>query len=277
MSAVLSRIRRPILALALALTLTASASAGSFDSPLDLRDVEVTLYARRALMQDAELGNLNLGVSVHFNPASLWGQGPTRELADRALQIVENVKGVYQVKDDMRITGNDKERALRELARGLAGDGLDVELFSFLGAAGEQGGALPSMPVAIPGEKRPVEVTTAHPEPKAWEQPVQTPSVQLLPPIPVTLPASGNPGVLLQMPHEDPVVEPPSGSDLRSMVERIRTLDPRFSEVRAEVSDGRVTLSGRVNSTEDLIELGRMLSQLPGARHVDLRGVRTGR
>jgi BON domain len=64
---------------------------------------------------------------------------------------------------------------------------------------------------------------------------------------------------------------------LLAEVEQFRIADVRFREVRPEVSDGRVTLSGRVDDMETLIELGRAISRLPGVRHVDLRGVVIGR
>src|SRR5262245_36029087 len=108
----------------LVLLVTATALARPGDSPVDLRDVEITLHVRQALMQDRELGPLNLGVSVLYNQATLWGGVPNRELADRALRIVEDVRGVYQVKDDLRVVGNEKDQVLRQLAIGLAGGGI---------------------------------------------------------------------------------------------------------------------------------------------------------
>ena len=95
--------------------------------------------------------------------------------------------------------------------------------------------------------------------------------------VPVILPTARTPDVLLPAPNPGADSEAASSMELGEIVDRVRSADPRFGEVRAEVSNGRVTLSGRVACAEELIELGRALSQLPGVRHVDLRGVRIGR
>jgi osmotically-inducible protein OsmY len=258
--------------LLLALLIVTPALARPGDTPLDLRDVEISVHVRQALMHDPEVGPLNLGVSVLYNQATLWGRVPSRELADRALRIVEDVRGVYQVKDDLRVAGNEKELALRQLAIGLAGGGVDPDLLLSEREEDRQEVSVPD-----PAQPRPQQVTTAQPDPKAWESQERGPAVMLLPPVPVILPTARTPDVILPAPKEDADPDAASSTELAAMVEHVRAADPRFADVRAEISNGRVTLSGSVASAEDLIELGRMLSQLPGVRNVDLRGVRTSR
>jgi hypothetical protein len=249
------RLFRIFSSLALLLAATGFAPADDPDSPLDTRDVEIAVYVRRALMQDPELARLNLGVSVRYNHATVSGDIPSRELADQVLHIVENVKGVYQVKDAMRVVDDEKEKAVQELAAGL-----------------EKGFFLPDLFNAPePPSQRPVEITTALPDPRAWEQP-SAPVVVLLPPVPVTpAPTTRTPANTLSVPREEEKV------DLAAMIERLKFAEERYRDVRVEISAGRVTLSGRVDSAEHLIDLGRAVSQLPGVGYVDLRGVEVAR
>jgi hypothetical protein len=253
MATLRSRLGKLLSSLAIVFAITGSAPAEDPVSPLDMRDVEIAVYVRRALMQDPEIARLNLGVSVRYNQATVSGNVPSRELADAVLRIVENVKGVYQVKDTMRIVEDVKEKAVQELAIGL-----------------EKGMFLPDLfNTPEPPSLRPMEITTALPDARVWEQP-STPVVILLPPVAVTPPIR-TPAITLSVPREEEKV------DLAAMIEQLRFTEERYRDVRVEISAGRVTLSGRVSSTEHLIELGRAVSQLPGVGHVDLRGVEVAR
>lgn len=246
----------PLLCLTLALlSCVGPARAEVPESLLDLRDIEITVYVRRALMQDPDISRLNLGVTVQYNQATVSGRVPNREVAEQVLRIVENVKGVYQVKDALRVVSDESEKAARDIMKAVEGGVLESDLFASLEGLTE--GA-------------PQQVTTAHPDPKVWEQPT-SPVVVLMPPVPVVTPVVKTPAITLSMPREEEAV------NLATLIERLRFAEERYRDIRVEVSAGRVTLSGKVESAEQLIELGRALSQLPGVRNVDLRGVQVGR
>ncbi len=252
-----------------ALGLLALALPASATEP-DLRDVQVAFYARRALAQDPELDALNLGVTVHYGRAVVWGVVPSQELAERALRVVENSKGIYGVRSELRILNDQSERAMLELLQGLASP--STHLLPPSESLSESGSGLPDRLNGPPDEPRPQQVLNAHPglppseTPDVAPRPALGASVTLLAPVPITAPAT---------PTARPAQLVVAG--LSVVAEEIRAADDRFREVRIEVSDGRLTLCGRVSSAETLIDLGRALSRLPGVRHVDLRGVQVSR
>jgi hypothetical protein len=268
MFAVLSHYR-PMSAALLLLAVTTPALTAPVDK-VDIRDVEIALYVRRALLQDPELAELNIGVSVHLNEATLWGNVPTVRLAEHALRLAEETRGVYAVHNDLTIHDNPREETLRQLVEGLAGKGFTPPPLSE--PQPESGSGLSGVVLGPPGEATPQEVCNARPDVRAFEKsepaerPVSTTGVTLLPPVLTASP----------VPMKPPVVTPVK-KGLLNQVEQLRAADARFRDVRAEVSDGRVTLSGRVDDMETLIDLGRAISRLPGVQHVDLRGVIVGR
>jgi hypothetical protein len=266
--------QRMLAATLLLLATAASALTAPLDR-VDVRDVEIALYVRRSLMQDPELAALNIGVSVRLNEATLWGNVPTVKLAERALRLAEDTKGVYAVRNDLTIHDNPREETLRQLVEGLAGKGVDLAPLSEPPA--ESGSGLSSVVLGPPGEAKPQQVFNARPDMPAFEksEPADHPIVSLLPPVFTTSPAAlTTPPVVLLAPRPPAI---PVKKGLLAVVDQLRTADDRFREVRAEVSDGRVTLSGRVDEMETLIDLGRAISHLPGVQYVDLRGVIIGR
>src|SRR5262245_17152768 len=58
-------------------------------------DIRLTLRCRRALAQDSELVRYTLCVTVRKGVATLWGRLPDQGLADRAVQIIRRVPGVF--------------------------------------------------------------------------------------------------------------------------------------------------------------------------------------
>src|SRR5437762_2073213 len=64
--------------------ITAPNAPGSARSEVVMRDLYLTIQARRALLRDKELGGLNVGVQVRNRVAILWGPVPTVELAFKA-------------------------------------------------------------------------------------------------------------------------------------------------------------------------------------------------
>ncbi len=93
----------------LAAALTAVLFGASADLPraaeptsqkkLTFRDIQWTVHARMALADDPILGPANLGVRVQDGVAVLWGPVPSEEARRRAVEIVKQVKGVFEVRD----------------------------------------------------------------------------------------------------------------------------------------------------------------------------------
>jgi hypothetical protein len=79
-------------------------SAGVISAPVDQaseRDVMLTIVARRALMLDAELGRLNIGVRVRNRVATLWGPVPSAELALKAEQRLHGLLDLLTVRSEL--------------------------------------------------------------------------------------------------------------------------------------------------------------------------------
>jgi hypothetical protein len=70
-------------------------------NPASERDVMLTILARRALMLDAELGRLNIGVRVRNRVATLWGPVPSAELALRAEQRLHGLLDLLAVRSEL--------------------------------------------------------------------------------------------------------------------------------------------------------------------------------
>jgi osmotically-inducible protein OsmY len=260
-------VRRFLVGLALLLAVTASArSAPPWESDrLEVRDVELTLLARRAVHQDSELARCNLGVSVRQGEATVWGSVPTRDLASHALAVVGRVRGVYKVRSDLLVAGGHEE-ALESLLAGLASGPSNSDPVPWYQSSDRgTGGSFAERLGDLPGESKPQEVINAHPPLSAW---LPHPGVTLLRPMPVT-----NPVARIEAQPEDRS----TGGDLREAVERVLSGDERFHDIRVEINNGIVLLSGRVRRPENLVELWRAVSPLPGVRSVDLRGVETSR
>src|SRR4051794_38164867 len=106
------------------LTVHAESPSQSFDA----RDVQLTLYVRRALSQDPDLARLNLFVSVRHGEATLSGAVPAWDIAERALKLVEKVEGIYFVRSSLRVSAARPEDALQDLLGGLADGGSGRDL-----------------------------------------------------------------------------------------------------------------------------------------------------
>src|SRR5262245_18641775 len=127
----------------------------------DFRDIQLALYARRALLQDQELAPLNLGVRVEYGEATLWGTVPSRALEEKALKLVGKVQGIYKVRSDLRVVSNGLAEALRKLLDGLAADGVPLDLFP--GGARDSSSPLAEL-LSPPGESTPSLTQSARPE-----------------------------------------------------------------------------------------------------------------
>ncbi|MBY0231904.1 MAG: BON domain-containing protein, partial [Gemmataceae bacterium] len=86
------------------------------DGPLAmLRDLRLTIQARRALQSDRVLSNLNLGVEVRGGVAVAWGPVPDDAAAQRAVSRLESLPGIVDVRTEFHSARLDraKEPAFR--------------------------------------------------------------------------------------------------------------------------------------------------------------------
>src|SRR5262249_39715327 len=67
------------------------------------RDLELTVKARKAMAQDEDLARAGLSVRVRQGVAVLGGAVPSAELLKRAVKKVEQVKGVLEVRSELRV------------------------------------------------------------------------------------------------------------------------------------------------------------------------------
>src|SRR5947209_7637347 len=76
------------------------------------RDVMLTMLARRALLLDAELAPLNLGVRVRNRVATLWGPVPSAELAFKAEQRLRGLLELLAVHSELIVAPGSAVAAL---------------------------------------------------------------------------------------------------------------------------------------------------------------------
>jgi hypothetical protein len=67
-----------------------------------IRDLRLTVLARRALQNDRELSRLNLGVRVTDGVATVWGPVPSDAVARQAVAKVRSVNGIYDVRSELQ-------------------------------------------------------------------------------------------------------------------------------------------------------------------------------
>jgi BON domain len=259
------------------LALWASLAAADPPTRPDLRDVQVTLYARRALLQDEQLAPCNLNVRVEMGVATVHGPVPSRELVDRVRTVLEKVPGVYGFRSELYVLAlPEPTESLRGLVERMAAGELmppPPSVFSQPDSLNEGVGLSAAL-----ANRPPREVQTARP---ALEEAAHGPTVSLLapidrlPPKPEALPATGvSLGVpRLDQPASSPRVEEHPAPPLASAVEEVCRASPRYRLLRANVDQGVVILTGQVARRDHLMELAGVLSRLPGVHHVDLRSV----
>jgi hypothetical protein len=83
-------------------------SAGPSSSPPSsdswLRDIRLTVHARRALAEDKTLARLNLGVKVRAGVATLRGPVPSADHIRRAVRTLEQVPGIHEVRSELYVS-----------------------------------------------------------------------------------------------------------------------------------------------------------------------------
>jgi osmotically-inducible protein OsmY len=209
-------------------------------APADAHDLRITLRARRALSQDAELGWLNIGVSVRQGFAMLWGRAPSQALEQRAVQQVQKVQGVFRVRSELRIEPVERER---DETPSLP---LSIRLPSI--------GRDPRSPGVLAGNPRECEPERHSMRDAAWlalPVPPQEPPALLLKPRPAA-----------------------ASEELVAGVTHLIRSDTRFAGVEPEVQEGVVTLRGTVALMDHAMDLARQISRLRGVTSVVVEQVR---
>jgi osmotically-inducible protein OsmY len=213
--------------------------------PSTVTDCRLTLFARQALQQDHALAFLNLGVSVHANVATLWGPIPSAELSRRAEEVVRQVPGIVAVRNELQI------------------DAAKVTVQNLFGLP------VPSSP------REPVRGQPPLPAGSLAKRPFEAKpniAVPTTPPIVISLrpPLPPDPPPAVVVPVSAQVTPP-----LETAVERVRSADARFRQVRLEIKDGIVHLRGMVPRGEDMYELAQQIAKVPGVKRVIVEEVQT--
>lgn len=196
-----------------------------------LRDLELTVSARRALRDDPALGRLKIGVLVTDAVATLWGAVPTVEDGRRAVKLLESVHGIAAVRSELRLEKGQKNDLL----------------------------ALP-----VP-EDPPTSSHAASPDPVSGS--LGTLTRRNPPPAPPPPPAAA----ALLPPVAAPALPTraaPAPTSPAAAVEALRSGDRRFRRIRAEVSGGTVVLFPADTPREDVMAFYEVLARVPGVERV---------
>jgi hypothetical protein len=261
-------------------------------------DLELTLRARKALLQDDKLAVQNLGVTVRERVAILWGTVPSKELSQRAEEFLRPVLGLQGVRNELRIdAGNAPAPDLAQVPRRPPTPLADSDPNGARDVAGRPPAAQwsaarqeqvwrpviegPSSSRAPTGAEMPgyPGATTDHHRQPLLAESQQKPggNVQTLRPRDPTQPTGrSNPPLAVMPPIAVPEQRENSnrGSSLAQTIDALRLRDPRFQNVQAQVAGGVVTLRGTADSRERLFELAQIVSRIPGVERVVVEEVR---
>lgn len=259
--------------------------ATSSDKPAG-QNCRLTLLARQALLQDAVLAPLNLGVSVKDHVATLWGPVPYGDLKRRAENRVLSVQGIAEVVNELYVDAAS-EPAVAPVVEPQQSMPLQAPGFE------------PVKPILDPVRKLPPPPAIPQP-PKENPQPSLTrtvgnqgqrlqadatgiqpinETVQLMPAmvLPQPGPAPIRPiSPIAPIPHIN-APTPNQGSTLAQAIDRLRLSEPRYQRIQVEVNAGVVSLYGQVARMEYAIELAQSISRQPGVQRVVLANVKADR
>jgi osmotically-inducible protein OsmY len=246
----------------------------------ELSDWELAHIARVAFWQDTELAPLNLQVSVEQGVATVDGPVPSEYLRKRALALLERLRGIRGVRDQVRVRSSPvvgEPRAKQFPPVDQPWPEHEPPLPS------------PSAPAAKPSSAR---LTNRPGAEEAKPPSASTTTWQPASGRGYWLPSNGvRAGLLAPQPQEAksdcdgpnvrlgaPVVAPQDRhSELARQVDDILQHDPRFSDVRFSIIGRTIYLRGRITSEVDRRELLRALESLTSveqvqAERLELRG-----
>jgi hypothetical protein len=220
-----------------------------------LSDCQRALRARKALAADPAIAPHNIGVSVRAGQVTLWGLVPSATVAQRAAELVRPVLGVLEVHNELHIVPPDDP------------------LIEFLAQPPRRLETMPVEPPFSPFPHAPSALTSR----PATTMPATGPSGSRTPGLVMpAIPVPPRPGAVTAPAAQlmRPASTAPAGS-LAAAVEHLRQGEARYRWVRADVQDGTVRLKGFVPRWEDMYDLARAVSHLPGVQHVVLEAVHT--
>jgi BON domain len=234
---------------ALFATAVAAAAPPAANSRDTIRDLQLTVHARKALHDDESLSSLNPGVRVRDGVATIWGTAPSAELIARAKKCVESVQGILSVRSELQVARPDRS-------------------------------AEPLVIPLLPPE--PLLSESASPDSLSGSIAPQAPGVRE--PVSAAPPAEPTAGVEYARPLSPPVdhattVRPsqahpvsrstaPASEPLQPAVERLRGSDPRFRSLRVEARGTTVVIAAAPERDEEVMALARAISRLPGVERV---------
>jgi hypothetical protein len=194
-----------------------------------IRDLRLTVLARRAFQNDRVLGPLNLGVKVHNGVATVWGPVPSSEVARQAVARIEAINGIYEVRSELQMRRPPEKPLYAEL--------------------GIPRGAPTRIQVAKPIE-RPDVANQA-------QRPTRTTEARSVAQIPQ--PAAVKPVATTTRPAQ---------MSLSAAVEQVKQSDQRFRGIPVNVF-GNVVVVGRSGATdEDVTALAQALRRVRGVAEV---------
>jgi hypothetical protein len=215
-----------------------------------IRDLELTIQARRVLAADETLGPLNLIVEVRGGVATVSGPVPSPILVPRAVGLLGQVRGLFQVRSDLYIVPEKRPPEILVAAP-------DVPTVTSSASPDPVSGSLNTLTGrAVPGFPKPDQEGDPAPAASAGGP------VALLPPETAAGPAPGPP-VAPASPSPGPAAD-----DLARAVERLRRGDERYAAFRVEARGGVLTVRGPADRGEDAMRFARALSGLPGVARV---------
>lgn len=228
----------------------------------------MTSLARQALDGDAQLGALNLGVSVRDEVATVWGTVPSSAIADRAVNCLRRVPGVARVDNQLTVECPTDPLVdfLKLPPRPLTPKplpGMRVQEPVEPRSTRTSHGPVPVWHPAAPVPPAPEPKLTSRPEPTAAVAAVTMPVI----PLPVLRPAP----VPLR---EEAVPVKAEQRDLSRVIADLQNPYEHLRGVKPEVRGGVVHLRGTVGSWQELQTFARAISQLPGVDRVVLSGLR---
>lgn len=218
-----------------------------------IRDLAVTVRARRALQEDSVLGALNLGVWVENGVAVVWGPVPSQDVGRRALAKLRSVTGIAEVRPDFHLRQPDADRLLADLTPRPVDALARIDVYKPDSARSEP---LP-MPRAIPQPAELAVATAARPSahpPAVRDR--ETP--RLLAPRAVAS---------VRRQPEAEVVRRPRAS-LAEQVDQVRRADPRFRDIPVRLRGTSVEVRRGDGEDEAATELANRLRRLVGITDV---------
>jgi osmotically-inducible protein OsmY len=242
-------------------SLAAAAEPPAIEADADTRH---ELRARQALMRDASLAPLNLGVRVQKHVAVLWGPVPSADLGRRAVEVLKQLPELMEVRNELHVQPSEEPpTAVSPLP-------------------------VPPAERPLPLQDRPTRPPTASAGVLTRHTPkTDTPKGNPEPPSPPAKASWVPPDQAAFAPKENlilPAIDIPNpstsgnlarGEWLIEAVSRLLRSDSRYQDLRPEVRGKVVHLKGEVERWADVYELAQRITRLSGVERVVLADVRS--